>query len=188
MAEPVRAGPFREREASGNQVWLPDILEHLDALAETENLDTGMMPANPRNDGLWIAGNRKDGVAAILPNRANHAKGSSEFAFECGPVIFCHASTQGRLERAGRRLVPIEGEPGAVGTAFAHLRQHPAQQRPKLCRGFNTFEKQPNDSAHWRSLRRSTAHPQAHGTADPRRLPSLWHIMCRRKLRRQLRL
>src|SRR5215472_17463429 len=75
MAEPVRAGPFRKRKASGDQVRLPDILEHLDTLAKTENLDIPMIPADPRNDELWNAGNRKDCVAAVLSNRANHAKG-----------------------------------------------------------------------------------------------------------------
>src|SRR5438552_14796549 len=87
VAERVRAGPVREIETLRDLVRQSDILEQLDALAESENIEPGMMSGKPRKEVLVIDMESKNRVATVFARRTGEDERSVKLGYERGPVI-----------------------------------------------------------------------------------------------------
>ena len=148
VAERVRAGSMPEVEAPCDRVRQTDILEHLDALAKSENAEFGMTMGEPVKEFLLAGAQSEDRVAAIMPRRFGERKGSAEFGFERPPIVLVIGRVQCHPERPCRRWVAIESKASAVRPAFGHLRQHAGQQRPEGRRCCAALEEQPDNPAH----------------------------------------
>jgi len=63
-------------------------------------------------------------MTAVPPGGARDGEGGAELGFERRPIVFGVGRVQCRLERALGRRIAVQRKAGAVGAAFAHLRQH----------------------------------------------------------------
>src|SRR5712671_6493993 len=88
MAERMRAGSAWKIKALRDRVRHPDILEHLDALAETECAELGVVAGEPGEELVFVAAKGEDRMAAVMPGRAWEGERRAELAFEHRPIEF----------------------------------------------------------------------------------------------------
>src|SRR6185437_12555066 len=124
------------------------LLENLDAPAEAHDPHPRMGLGKPSAKPLGIAMDAEDAMAASGCWLAFEPERGGDLGKEAGPGKARVGVEQRRLEGALRRLLAIDGEAGAVGSAIRHLTEHAGEQPPEFGLSGWVLDEKSDNAAH----------------------------------------
>jgi hypothetical protein len=142
----------REGELAHEGLRPACLLVDLDRLAGAHHPQFRMRTLDPGLGFHRFGVDHHDRMARADARLGRAAEDIAELRRDGLPVLEWVGRVERQLARPGGSGVAVDGNPGAIGSAVAHLREHRGQVLAERAFDLRRFREEPDDSAHGSNL------------------------------------